>query len=164
MIESASRVAWRRGEVAGVVDVPTDVAEGAAGVARDFFAKATAEEFSGELVDEVWTTAALPEFSAWFPAEKVRELGFEAATGALSGIQILATAGIDSHVDDIHGYVLIWVLHNDGLAFRQGKVSHVTRAGEWFIFDDRLGHAVRDTKRSTSYVCVSVPLRALVGE
>jgi hypothetical protein len=159
MTEEATISRWSLGSIGGYVVVPVDVAAGAAVVAREFFAKAAAEDFSGDLVDEVWTTRALPALGAWFPLDEVKRLGFRTATGGMNRVQILATAGVDKHVDDIHGHVLIWVLHNDGLKFSQGKASHTTRAGEWFIFDDRIAHAVREGRRTTAFVCVSVPLR-----
>lgn len=47
----------------------------------------------------------------------------------------LLTINADSHpliIDDFHGPVLLVVLHNDGLKFKQGKISRMPNAGDWF--------------------------------
>ena len=51
--------------------------------------------------------------------------------------------------------MLIWVPHHGGLKFKQGKSTHAAAAGQWFIFDGRIGHAVRGGKRTTR-ACVRV--------
>ncbi|WP_244103155.1 hypothetical protein [Burkholderia gladioli] len=53
----------------------------------------------------------------------------------------MATPGVEPHTDG-EGLVLMIVLHNDGLRFKQGRVKHVPNAGDWFVFDDRMDHRV----------------------
>ena len=98
----------------------------------------------------------MPHLDDWFPFGEVRALGFERKPGAE---QIMyATADAAEHADDIHQWALILVLHNDGLRFKQGRLSHKTAAGEWFIFDDRVPHQVNSTSKTTSYLVLSVQL------
>ena len=62
--------------------------------------------------------------------------------------QWVMSTGIDMHVDRIWGETLMWVVHNDGLHFKQGRVKVVHQPGEWFIFNDALPHQV-DIKKPT---------------
>ncbi len=71
----------------------------------------------------------------------------------------MLTAGVDQHTDDFFGPVLLVVLHNDGLRFRQGGANHVPVAGDWFIFDDRVKHGVTSARGRASFVGWSIPLR-----
>ena len=61
----------------------------------------------------------------------------------------MVTAGADQRTDNFHGPVLLVVLHNDGLKFKQGKISHAPTAGEWFIFNDRIELSSRSPMRRT---------------
>jgi len=137
-----------------------DVLHTAAVLAKKHYAEAEAEEFSGDAVQDVLFPACLSARAAWLPHEELRALGFEVVPG-LQGEQLLATAGIDAHVDSINGPTLFLVLHNDGLTFKQGRVAHKTRAGEWFVFTDSAYHAVRESAKSTVYLGWSVPLQKL---
>jgi hypothetical protein len=96
---------------------------------------------------------------SWLPVTELKALGFRVSGSAKQ--QLLATVGVEAHVDALHGPVLIVALYNDGLTFRQGREAHKTQAGEWFVFDDRKPHSVRETAKSTTYLCWSVPLVAL---
>ncbi len=128
-------------------------------MAARHFEQALAEEFSGDSVEDLLKPADFPTTETWFPTEAVRALGFERAPGAQE--QILATADVDTHVDDIHGPVLLLTLHNDGVKVKQGKFSHVPQVGDWLLLDDRKPHSAVGGKRSTSLLVWSVPLRAL---
>lgn len=99
--------------------------------------------------------------ASWFPTVALAAMGLERGKAAH---EFLATVGIDAHQDHIHGPVLIWVLHNDGLTFKQGKVSHKTAAGEWFVFDDHQNHGVKECKKCKkdgAYLCWAVPLQRI---
>ena len=91
--QKAARARWVLGAIVGTVPVAGALSEQAGAVAREFFAKAKAEEFSGNLVDEVWSTGALPPRDEWFPHEDVHSLGFAPAVDESNQMQILATAG-----------------------------------------------------------------------
>ena len=70
---------------------------------------------------------------------------------------------MEPHVDNMHGASWALVLANEGLRFRQGRYAHVTRPGEWFVFNDYFEHEVEDTESSRSYVVWVVPLTALAA-
>lgn len=86
----------------------------------------------------------------------VSHLGLK-PTGSRS--ELVVTAGVDQHIDDFHGPVLMVVLHNDGLKFRQGKVSHTPIAGDWFIFNDRQKHGVSSARGRATFVGWAIPLQ-----
>lgn len=71
------------------------------------------------------------------------------------------TAGVDPHTDDFHGPVLLVVLHNDGLKFRQGKVSYTPGAGDWFIFNDCKKHRVSSAPGRATFVGWAIPLEPI---
>jgi hypothetical protein len=50
------------------------------------------------------------------------------------------------------------VIHNDGLKFRQGRVSHAPKAGEWFVFDDRKLHGVSSGKGRATFIGWAIPV------
>ena len=147
------------GALQGRIDLSPAFLAQCAQLAAHHFAQAEAEEFSGDSVEDLLKPDDFPATDAWFPTDAVRALGFERAPGAQE--QILATADVDTHTDDIHGPVLLLTLHNDGVKVRQGKFSTVPQAGEWLLLDDRKPHSASASKRSTSLVVWSVPLRSL---
>lgn len=149
------RFEW--GHVRGEVALPAAVLQNAKALARSQYAQAEAEEFCGDAVQDVVFPAWLAQRQQWLPLEELHALGF--APDNAGQETLLSTVGVDSHVDGINGPTFILVLHNDGLTFRQGSVSHKTKAGQWFVFDDAKPHQVRETVRSSCYVCWSVPLR-----
>ncbi|MCQ0034318.1 hypothetical protein [Burkholderia glumae] len=54
--------------------------------------------------------------------------------------------------------VLMTVLHNDGLGFKQGRVRHIPSAGDWFIFDDRKPHAANEAPGRSTFVAWNIPI------
>lgn len=142
------------GKVQGRVAVPTEVAAAAAQLASEHYAEAEAAEFCGDPVDDVAFPAWMSERRAWLPPD-LRALGFEVTPTD----SLLATVGVDDHVDDIHGPVLAIVLFNDGLKFVQRSQRHVSAVGDWFVFDDRQPHGVREGKATTSYLVWTTALR-----
>lgn len=151
-------VQW--GAVQGAIALSHYVFARAAQQAADYYLQAEKAEFCG---DDVYVASAppwLPDVRTWFPAAAVAALGFERVPNEAA--QLIATVGVDSHDDHIHGPAFVLVLSNDGLKFRQGRQSHETCAGEWFLFDDRRLHSVLGrSKKSTTYLCVSIGLRSI---
>ena len=147
------------GAVQGTVLLNDAVLRDAAALAQTHYAQAEADEFCGDAVEDYLVPGWMPEIGTWFPSAEVRALGFEQAAGERA--QLLATVGVDPHVDAIHGPVFILVLHNDGLAFKQGRQRHKTKAGEWFVFLDSKEHGVQDARKTTTYLALAIPLRAL---
>ncbi|OUM00105.1 hypothetical protein [Variovorax sp. JS1663] len=149
----ATEFAW--GAIQGQIVLPDEVAGAAREAGALAYAQAEAEEFCAESV--VW----LPD-AAWmrlceplFPAGALLELGFVRTPGQRS--RVYSTHGTDAHEDD-EGSVFVLVLANDGLTFKQGRQSHRTAPGQWFVFNDRQTHLVKETARSSSYVFWHVPL------
>ena len=149
---------WRWGEVQGAVPVPEAVRHRCAGEAAAFHREMEAGGFCADAVETRLLYPWLPPLQAWFPAAAAEALGF-APQADSPGNQLVLTLGVDAHVDDIHGPVLAWVLHNAGLRFRQGRVSHCAQAGEWFLFDDRRPHAVGSAPGATVFMAWVMPLR-----
>jgi hypothetical protein len=87
----------------------------------------------------------------------IDELGYRRANGGYRAReeQLVATACADMHTDD-EGLVLVVVLHNDGLTFRQ--VRHKPKAGDWFIFDDRLSHRVVEAPGRSAFIGWNIPI------
>lgn len=154
VVESIRPVAL--GEALGSVYLPECVLSGAAALAKEFYAHAVAIDFAEQV-----ETYSMP---SWLKAvgddfiPDVSEFGF--AVTKNRG-EIVATSGVDPHIDGAHGFVLLIVLHNDGLTFKQGRRAHKHVAGEWFIFDDRLNHGVRETRKDGAYVGWAIPLKKL---
>jgi hypothetical protein len=148
--------AW--GAIQGVIDIPEHLHAAANAAGASAYTQAEAEDFCGERVlwlpGEPWHD----DCAALFPADAVRALGFELSRAGQ--FRVYSTHGTDPHIDG-DGACFVLVLANDGLKFRQGKQSHVTCAGEWYIFDDCRTHTVSDSKRSTSYVFLHHALKAI---
>lgn len=145
------------GVIQGTVTLPASVISSARDLSKEYFRQAAAQDFCGDPVEDLGFPSWMGERRLWINEAELRVLGFAPA----SGEQLLATVSVDPHVDAIHGPVMALVLHNDGLTFKQGRVSHKTAVGEWFIFDDRKPHQVRESKKSTTYLLWSLPLREL---
>lgn len=143
------------GEVMGRCELPAHVTAGAARLADEFFTAQAEHEWAGDQVE----TYAEPlwlgrEGAPWRPS--VTHLGLE-PTGKQS--ELVVTAGVDQHTDDFHGLVLLVVLHNDGLKFKQGKISYAPNAGDWFIFNDRQKHGVSSARGRATFVGWAIPLQ-----
>ncbi|WP_059835574.1 hypothetical protein [Burkholderia ubonensis] len=158
MSSKTGTIEW--GKVQGTVVVPEHLRAAAHAGGQAAYAEAERQDFCGDevnwLPDEPWHA----ECAALFPAQAVRELGFEPATKAGEQFRVYSTHGTDPHIDDA-GPVFVLVLANDGLKFKQGKHSHITNVGEWYIFDDCRSHTVNASKRSTSYVFLHCALKPL---
>lgn len=143
------------GGIQGRCELPAHVTASAARLADVFFTTQEELEWSGDQVETYAEPLWLKrEGALWRPS--VMHLGLE-PTGKQS--ELVVTAGVDQHTDDFHGPVLLVVLHNDGLKFKQGKISHMPTAGDWFIFNDRLKHGVSSARGRATFVGWAIPLQ-----
>lgn len=152
------RALMRWGAVQGRIKLSDAVTAGAAVLAHDFYRAAAEAEFCGDPVETLKLPAWFPAREAWLPSNDLASLGF-AAGDSINDLLVM-TADVAAHVD-AHGPVLFWVLHNQGLAFRQGRERHVTAPGEWFIFDDRLSHSVKAARGEAVYLGCAVQLESV---
>jgi hypothetical protein len=142
------------GQPQGRITLPADVIHGASELAKDFYRGAVESGFN-ECVETFTLPAWLTEQSgSWLPS--LEHLGLERTK---SRGEIVATAGVDQHTDGAHGYVLLIVLHNDGLKFKQGRASYAHQAGDWYIFNDRENHGVKEVKGEGAYIGWALPLK-----
>jgi hypothetical protein len=146
------------GAIQGRIALPPAIAETARAQAAEFYAKQVAISFSGDAVDVVSVPKGLP--TCWIPHDALDQFGLRARSDG----EWTLTADVEPHIDDINGPTLCWVLHNDGLRFSQGRQRHVTRAGDWFVFDDCRPHGVAPTESSTAFVAWTVPLIGRVAQ
>lgn len=141
------------------VAVSPDIASNCRRLADAFFAEKAAEEFNGDLVDtnEIgWVDRLAPAWSL-FPWDEVRRAGYKPARSGPRP-HVVVTAGVDPHEDQYMGLALCWTLHNAGLEFCQRGMRVRPRAGEWFVFDDRLPHEMRSAPGAAVFigVCAAV--------
>ena len=148
----------RLGEIQGRIQLSEAILVGAKLSGQQAFEEAQRAQFCGDQVEWLPDAKWMPECRALFPRDAVERLGLTKAAAASPG-RFYSTHGVDPHIDG-EGLAFVLVLANDGLKFRQGRVSHVTEPGEWFIFDDRLLHSVKESRRSTSYVFWHLTLTA----
>lgn len=132
------------GKICGSVALPPLVIAESAKLADEVFSAAEEQAFCG---DEVETSSipawALRDGARWLP--DLKALGYRRVRADVFGRErrevLVVTPGVEPHTDD-EGLVLMVVLHNDGLIFKQGRVKHAPNAGDWFVFDDRKDHGV----------------------
>lgn len=158
-MKEALKLAW--GFVRGQIDLPADVLKQMEAMAKRHISEAAADDFCGDQVQDYVFPGCLRPRRSWLPLPALAELGF--APDPDRREELLATCGVDSHIDAINGPTFALVLHNDGLTFKQGRVSHVTKAGQWFVFDDSKPHQVRESKKSTSYIVWTMPLKRIAA-
>lgn len=154
--------AFALGSIQGKVALPPKVFLAANALAEGYYLKAEAADFCGDPVEDILFPGWMKSRKSWLPVDDLAALGFEPSRDGRE--ELLATCGVEPHIDDMNGLTFALVLHNDGLTFRQGAASHVTEAGQWFIFDDRKLHQVRESKKSRTYLLWTVPLRSLKDE
>ena len=151
---------FKMGAILGRCALPDHVVAHSAQLAEEFFAAQEEHDFAGDDVETHSEPLWLKRDGAdWRP--DVTAFGFR-PTGKQS--ELVLTAGVDQHADDYHGPVLLIVIHNAGLKFKQGNVSHIPEAGDWFIFDDRKNHGVRSAKGRSSFIGWAIPLEAIDGK
>jgi len=154
---SAQKAKFEWGRVQGTLEVPEGLRRQAHAAGQVAFAYAQAEEFCGDEVTWLPDAPWHAECELLFPEDEVRRLGFEQSVAG--NFKVYSTHGTDPHVDG-EGPCFVLVLANDALKFRQGKQSHITSTGEWFIFDDSQTHTVKASRKSTAYVFLHRPLKA----
>lgn len=132
----------KNGEVLGNITISPELAAAAEKMARHYFANQVKSEFM-ESADICIPPAGMG--GGWIPRKQLAALGYRVPA---EKSQWVMSTGIDMHVDRIWGETLMWVVHNDGLHFKQGRVKVVHQPGEWFIFNDALPHQV-DIKKPT---------------
>lgn len=140
----------------GHTPLPEAVQIGAERLAAQDYAACVAEDFSGDWVRDLAYPGWLGDVALIFPVSELARMGLEPVQDAH---HVYATCSVDSHVDDMDGLSVCVVLHSDGFTFRQGKVRLRLNAGDWFIFDDRLAHHVKEDRKATSLIILTAPLR-----
>lgn len=148
------------GEIQGNIPLSDRVKKKASEFCEAHFAAEKAIDFCGESVETFMTPAWVPSRSLWLPAAELRDMGFAEAPREATrepADQMIVTLGVDPH-EDAHGPVLCMVLHNDGLKFKQGKVAHIPKAGDWFVFNDLLPHGVKEAPGRAVFASINVPL------
>ena len=153
------------GQILGNVPIPSLAAREVAALASQYFDSAESNEFCGDPVEVLDVPAWAPTLASWWPEDALKGLGYVMRVtepGDMRRIQdLVVTVGVDAHVDDMHGPVLCYVLHNDGLTFKQGRAASRPKAGDWFIFNDRAPHGVREAKGRAVFIGWTVPLEAV---
>lgn len=147
------------GAIQGSIELPASLCAQAQVLAKQVLADGEAEDFGGEPVSWLSDKQLIPVCMSLFPTEAVRALGYEPAPG--KDAKVYGTYGVGPHEDDVDGIVFIMVLENKGLKFKQKGQSHITLPGQWFLFNDRDTHEVKEGKNSVAYVFFHVPLRPI---
>ena len=95
-----------------------------------------------------------PSGAEWLASLSVED--WEASAGTA---MLYATAGVAPHVDEMTGVSAAPVFFNDGLVFEQEEQRHCTQPGQWFIFDDRVLHAVHSEPGCSVYLAAVMRVR-----
>lgn len=159
---NANAPALRCGEVFVKVSLPPSVAAAAARFASDYYNSCKAIEFCGDDVETFDVPSWVGNVGTLVQADRLGSMGYR-WVGKLNGGELIATVGVDQHIDDAFGPVLCIVLHNDNLTFRTGKVSHKPKPGDCFIFNDRVNHGVKEAAGASVFVALTLPLTCHAG-
>jgi hypothetical protein len=149
------------GSIAGHVRLATSTLREAQKFSTKFFQSQAAIEFSGDDVETFKAPNWAPQ--QWLPLEESKALGFVPRTAKIYTAELVATCGVDAHIDGINGLTACLVLHNDGLQFQQGRSLHKPAPGDWFIFDDGKRHQVRSARGCAVFLGIILPLDPLPG-
>ena len=157
---------FKFGQLHGHVPIAPPVAAAAAQLAHAHFKEQEAQEFSGDDVEVFTIPKWAPELQAWWPKKELEGMGLKLREtpndfGGIASQDVVVTFGVAQHIDAFHGPVVCYVLHNDGLTFRQGTKGFVPVAGDWFVFNDRANHGVKEGKGEAVFVGWIVPLEFL---
>lgn len=148
-------------EVLGHVALPVSMTETASALAAEAWNAAAAQEFCGDAVETFCLPGDFPSAADLLSRHLLAQYGLAIDPDARQ--ELVATYGVDQHQDHVHGLVLFLVLHNDGLTFRQGKMRHSSAAGDFFVFDDRKSHGVKEISGRGMYLGWAIPVRQLAG-
>lgn len=153
------------GTVLGHIPLDEITTERAAKFAKEHYAAEEAVEFDGEDVEVFTLPSWRPKIEAWWPEAQLRAMGYRrrpiVKDDSRTRQDMVVTLGVDQHTDDYHGNLLCYVLHNDGLKFKQGKTTCVPKGGDWFLFDDYAKHGVKEANGAAVFVGWTVPLEEI---
>lgn len=148
------------GVVLGTVAMAESVTMEASRFAQAYYRDAEAADFCGDDVETFAIPSWVGSVEKLVPAEALAKVGLH-WDGKVSENELVATLGVDQHIDDAYGPVLCIVVHNDGLTFKTRRVSHRPKAGDWFVFDDRVKHGVKEASGASVFVALTLPLKQL---
>ena len=151
---------FKLGEILGRVELGKVVTQRAANFSAEYYQTEKAVDFCGESVESYSNPSWAPKRESWVPEQRLAGLGFRLTEDG-AGEEMVVTFGLPQHIDAIYGPVLCLVLHNDGLTFRQGRVAHKPMAGDWFIFNDRANHGVKEANGEAVFCGLVLPLERL---
>lgn len=159
-------LSFKFGQLHGHVPIEPKVAVAAAKLAHEHYKDQEAKDFSGEDVEVFSIPEWAPDLQAWWPKEDLKKMGLKLRSGkndfgGIASQDVVVTFGVAQHIDAFHGPVVCYVLHNDGLTFRQGAKGFVPVAGDWFVFNDRANHGVKEGKGEAVFMGWTVPLEFL---
>ena len=158
---NASCDSFALGEILGHLALPARVTDTASALASQAWDAAAAQEFCGDAVETFSLPDGFPQAAELLPPGLLEKYGLAVDHSARQ--ELIATYGVEQHQDHVHGLVLFLVLHNDGLAFRQGKARHTSTAGDFFVFDDRKNHGVREVAGRGLFLGWAIPVHRLAG-
>lgn len=153
----STKTAIRWGEICSAISLPPSVVAEASHFATRYYEGCEAIDFSGDDVETLDVPGWIGDVDSLVPVEDLAAMGYRWG-GKLHGNELIATVGVDQHIDNAFGPVLCIVLHNDDLTFRSGKVSHKPKAGDCFVFNDRVNHGVKEAKGASVFVALTLPL------
>jgi hypothetical protein len=155
--------AFELGKILGHIDLSKEALEHARDFALEHFESQKELEFCGNPVDLCGCPAWAIESDDWIPADQLKAMGL-VLNHDRKHEGLVATVGVDQHVDATYGLAFCLVLHSDGFKFRQGRESITPVAGDWFIFNDYINHGVKESADTTAFVAIVLPLLDALGE
>ena len=141
---------------AGTARLPGRIEAAAKQLAADDFARCLVDDFAGDEVRDHAFPGWLRDPWELLPHAALASIGL--AVRDRQAVRLYATCTVDSHIDDMDGLSVAVVLHSDGFVFEQLDVQRVLHPGDWFVFDDRLPHEVKEAPSSTTLLVLAAPL------
>lgn len=159
-------VGFKFGQLHGNIPLAPAVVSQASKTIQKHYAFELANDFDGEDVEVFEIPVWAPPIDQWWPTSELLALGFrrlegDTSYGGRAKQDVVMTFGVDQHIDDFHGPLLCYVLHNDGLIFRQGSKGFVPVAGDWFLFNDKANHGVKEAKGEAGFMGWTIPLEKI---
>ncbi|MDB5930980.1 MAG: hypothetical protein JWR60_2687 [Polaromonas sp.] len=136
-----SLIKTNAGQVLGKLAIPPALAQTAAQIAKSFWDTQVADDFN-EPVDTCTPQGLCLD---WLPINDLFDQGYRAIP---QNHHWVMTTSVDAHINRVWGPMLVFVLVNDGMFFKQRREKAIHKPGEWFIFNDALAHEVNPTKSS----------------
>lgn len=141
------------GQVLGHIALSEEAVSHACSLAAEYFECQKKIDFCGDPVELQRCPAWAIDSDDWIPTEALQKIGLWLSHDNATR-NMVATVGVQQHIDQINGLTFCLVLHNDGFKFRQGRKAISPVAGDWFIFDDRINHGVKESSKSTTFVAI----------